>query len=313
MSTRPLAQVTDFDLRLLRVFRTVAEYGSFAAAESALGITRSAISLHMSDLEKRLGMRLCQRGRAGFALTDQGREVLRASAALMASIEDFRSEIHLLQQRLRGELNIGLMNNLVTQPRMRITAALRNLRAQSDEVHINISMSTPGEIERGLFDGRLHVGALPLINSLSGLDYHPLYDERSLLYCSREHPLFEYAGTVDFRQLARTPAVIPSYRLDAQALDLHRSLDCVAKASDREAIAFLILTGEYVGFLPDHYAAAWVHQGLMAAILPEQMSFRVTIAAATRSGRRQNLVVDRFMEELLQGDRIETLNNQSLP
>lgn len=299
MSKRPLAQVSDFDLRLLRVFRTVAEYGGFAAAESALGITRSAISLHMSDLEKRLGMRLCQRGRAGFALTDQGRDVLRASDALMASIEDFRSEIHVLQQRVRGELNIGLMNNLVTQPRMRITSALRELRRQSDEVHINISMSTPGEIERGLFDGRLHVGALPLINSLSGLDYHPLYDERSLLYCSREHPLFDRLDTLAVQELADTPAVIPSYRLDAQALDLHRNLDCVAKASDREAIAFLILTGEYIGFLPDHYAAGWVEQGLMAAILPQQMQFRVTIAAATRSGRRQNLVVDRFLEHLL--------------
>ncbi|MGH8844684.1 MAG: helix-turn-helix domain-containing protein, partial [Advenella sp.] len=67
MKSQPLAQVTDFDLRLLRVFRTVAKMGSFTAAESALGITRSAISLHMSDLEKRLGMRLCQRGRAGFS------------------------------------------------------------------------------------------------------------------------------------------------------------------------------------------------------------------------------------------------------
>lgn len=303
MGKNPLSQVTDFDLRLLRVFRTVAEYGSFAAAESALGITRSAISLHMSDLEKRLGMRLCQRGRAGFALTDQGREVLRASAAMMASIEDFRSEINLLHQRLRGELNIGLMNNLVTQPRMRITSALRALRRQSDEVHVNISMSTPGEIERGLLDGRLHVGALPLINRLSSLDYHPLYDECSLLYCSRDHPLFAKVAEVDARLLADTPAVVPNYRMSAQALDLHRNLDCVARATDREATAFLILTGEYIGFLPDHYAARWVETGMMTAILPEQMRFLVTIAVVTRSGRRQNLILDRFLEELLEDSR----------
>jgi|SRR5690606_23359976 len=301
MRANPLSQVSDFDLRLLRVFRAVAEYGSFAAAESALGITRSAISLHMSDLEKRLGMRLCQRGRAGFALTDQGREVLRASAAMMAAIEDFRSEINLLHQRLKGELHIGLMNNLVTQPRMRITGALRKLRRQSGEVHINISMSTPGDIERGLFDGRLHVGALPLTNRLSGLDYHPLYEERSLLYCSREHPLFDRRHDVQIAELADMPAVVPSYRMSAEALDLHRGLDCVARATDREAIAFLILTGEFIGFLPDHYAASWVEKGQLAPVLPEQMSFLETIAAVTRSGRRQNLVVDRFMEELLSG------------
>jgi len=299
MKKSSLAQVTDFDLRLVRVFKTVAEYGSFAAAESALGITRSAISLHMSDLEKRLGMRLCQRGRAGFALTDQGREVLRASEAMLASIEDFRREVNQLHQRLRGELNIGLMNNLVTQPKMRITSALRSVRRQSDEVHINISMSTPGEIERGLLDGRLHVGAIPLTTPLSGLDYHPLYDEQSLLYCSHAHPLFAHAADIEVKQLIDTPAVVPSYRMSAEAIGLHQGLDCAAKATDREAIAFLILTGEYVGFLPDHYAAPWVEKNQMAAIAPEHMKFGVTITAATRSGRRQNFIADRFLEELL--------------
>ncbi len=300
MRRDPLAQVTDFDLRLLRVFTAVAEYGGFAAAESALGITRSAISLHMSDLEKRLGMRLCQRGRAGFALTDQGREVLRASAAMLAAIEDFRSEINQLHQCLRGELNIGLMNNLVTQPRMRITKALRRLRQLSSDVQVNISMSTPGEIERGLLDGRLHVGALPLINTLSALQYNPLYEERSLLYCSRDHPLFLSAAQVSASQLAGVPAVAPSYRMNTQAQAMYRELDCVAKASDREAIAFLILTGEYIGFLPDHYAAGWVGKGMMAALAPEKMNFLVTIAAATRNGRRQNLIMERFLEDLLE-------------
>ena len=86
MKKKTLAQVTDFDLRLLRVFKTVSECGSFSAAESLLGITCSAISLHMSDLEKRLGMRLCQRGRAGFALTEEGREILRHSETMMAAV-----------------------------------------------------------------------------------------------------------------------------------------------------------------------------------------------------------------------------------
>ncbi len=62
----------------------------------------------------------------------------------------------------------------------------------------------------------------------------------------------------------------------------------------------MILTGEYIGFLPDHYAAGWVEKGMMAAIMPEQMNFLVAIAAVTRTGRRQNLVVDRFLEELLE-------------
>lgn len=301
MKKTPLAQVADFDLRLLRIFKTIAECGSFTAAESALGITRSAISLHMSDLEKRLGMRLCQRGRAGFALTDQGREVLRASETVLASIEDFRREVNQLHQSLRGDLNIGLMNNLVTQPRMRITDALRRVRRQSDGIRISISMSTPGEIERGLLDGRLHVGALPLISTLPGLDYSPLYDERSLLYCSNTHPLCTDAVDATLEALLGAAAVAPSYRMSMDAIALHQALNCVATATDREAIAFLILTGEYIGFLPDHFAANWVEKGQMVALAPHKMQFTVTLAVATRKGRRENLIADCFLATLLGG------------
>lgn len=294
----PLSQVSDFDLRLLRLFKTVTECGSFSAAESALGITRSAISLHMSDLEKRLGMRLCQRGRAGFALTDEGREVLRAGEAVLAAIEGFRSEVNQMHQQLRGDLNIGIVNNLVTQPRMRITQALKAVRAQGSGVRINISMSTPGEIERGLLDGRLHVGAVPVITPLSGLEYSLLYEERSNLYCSHEHPLFARAAEVSNEDLRSADAVVPSYRMTAEAIGLHQLLNFAASATDREGIAFLILTGSYIGFLPDHYAAHWVDKGLMAPLSPDRLFFDARLAVATRKGRRQNLILEHFLDAL---------------
>lgn len=294
----PLHQVSDFDLRLLRVFKTVAECGSFSGAESVLGITRSAISLHMGDLEKRLGMRLCQRGRAGFALTDEGREVLRASETVLVAIEGFRSEVNQMHQQLRGDLNVAIVNNLVTQPKMRITHALKAVRAEGSGVRINLSMSTPGEIERGLIDGRLHVGAVPLITPLSGLDYSLLYEERSNLYCSHEHPLFAQAATVTDAQLSQADAVIPAYRMTAEAIGLHQLLSFAASATDREGIAFLILTGAYIGFLPDHYAATWVEKGQMIALDPDRLYFDSKIAIAMRKGRRQNMILERFLSEL---------------
>jgi len=294
----PLGQVSDFDLKLLRLFKTVAECGSFTAAESTLGISRSAISLHMSDLEKRLGMRLCQRGRAGFALTDEGREVLRAGEAVLVAIEGFRGEVNEMHQQLRGDLNIGIVNNLVTQPRMRITRALKAVRAQGSGVKINLSMSTPGEIERGLLDGRLHVGALPMITPLSGLDYSVLYEERSNLYCSHEHPLFGRADDVSNDDLRSVDAVVPSYRMTAEAIGLHQLLNFAATATDREGIAFLILTGSYIGFLPDHYASIWVEKGLMVPLSPDRLFFDAKLAVATRKGCRQSLILERFLESL---------------
>ena len=58
-----LTNLAEADLRLLRIFIAIAESGGLAAAELRLNISRSVISRHLKDLETRLGVRLCERGR----------------------------------------------------------------------------------------------------------------------------------------------------------------------------------------------------------------------------------------------------------
>ncbi|MHA6495315.1 LysR family transcriptional regulator [Pseudomonas borbori] len=302
MSTRrpdPLAQVSDFDIRLLKLFRSVVECGGFSAAESALGIGRSAISQQMSDLEQRLGLRLCQRGRAGFALTEEGREVYRSTQQLLVALESFRTEVNGLHQHLRGELNIGLTDNLVTVPHMRITNALARLKERGPDVHIHIRMTPPSEVEQGVLDGRLHIGVVPQAGALSGLEYQTLYDERSLLYCAVGHPLFY----VDDQQLAderlnAQEAIAPTFRLPTEVQSHYQALNCTASASDREGMAFLILTGRYIGYLPDHYAQAWVQQGRLRVLKPASRFYDISLASVTRKGRRPHLVLESFLEAL---------------
>ncbi|PBP95399.1 LysR family transcriptional regulator [Pseudomonas congelans] len=295
----PVSQVSDFDIRLLRLFKSVVEAGGFSAAESVLGIGRSAISQQMSDLEQRLGLRLCRRGRAGFSLTDEGREVYQSSLQLLSALESFRTEVNGLHQNLRGELNIGLTDNLVTLPHMRITHALARLKERGPGVHINIRMIAPAEVERGVLDGGLHVGVVPQASALPGLEYHSLYSERSLLYCAVGHPLF-YAdnATLDDARLAQQEAIAPTFRLPGDVQDHYQALTCTASASDREGIAFLILTGRYIGYLPDHYANAWVQEGRLRALKPDSKFYDLNLVTVTRKGRRPHLVLESFLETL---------------
>ncbi|MBI6797814.1 transcriptional regulator, LysR family [Pseudomonas syringae] len=295
----PVSQVSDFDIRLLRLFKSVVEAGGFSAAESVLGIGRSAISQQMSDLEQRLGLRLCQRGRAGFSLTDEGREVYQSSLQLLSALESFRTEVNGLHQNLRGELNIGLTDNLVTLPHMRITHALARLKERGPGVHINIRMIAPAEVERGVLDGGLHVGVVPQASALPGLEYHSLYSERSLLYCAVGHPLF-YAdnAALDDARLAQQEAIAPTFRLPGDVQDHYQALTCTASASDREGIAFLILTGRYIGYLPDHYANAWVQEGRLRALKPDSKFYDLNLVTVTRKGRRPHLVLESFLETL---------------
>lgn len=97
-----LGQLSDMDLRLLRVFKGVVQCGGMAAAELELNIGISTISRHVKDLETRLGLVLCRRGRAGFTLTPEGQTVYEETLRLLASMEAFRSRIDGIHDRMGG-------------------------------------------------------------------------------------------------------------------------------------------------------------------------------------------------------------------
>lgn len=287
-----LTRLNEADLKLLRIFRVVVDCGGFSPAEAELGISRSAISQHMADLELRLGMVLCQRGRAGFQLTTEGREVYQAVLRFMATVENFRAEINALRNHLRGELNIGITDNLVTAPQMRITKAIRALKQKGPDVRVNIRMIPPAQIERGVLDGQLHVGIIPTGRALPGLQALPLYDEVSHLYCAAGHPFFTIADEqLDTATIAATDAVAPA---GLTGLPLR----VTATATDREGVAFLILTTCYIGFLPTHYARQWEDRTLMRAIRPQDYVRHTDYQAVTLNGGLPNLILSNFIDFL---------------
>lgn len=297
--SKSLSQVSDFDIRLLRVFKAVVECGGFTAAETVLGISRSAISMHMSDLEHRIGLRLCQRGRGGFSLTEEGREIFEAGLTLLASLETFRTEVNGLHHNLRGELNIGITDNLINKPEMRITRALADLKKEGAGVRINIHMEPSDLIAQGVLDARLHVGVVPHVNLLANLNTQTLYDERSLLYCADTHPLYSASDdSLSKELLAEYNAVIPGYPLPKAARDAHTLLNGTATASDREGAAFLILTGCYLGYLPDHLAEPWVAAGRLRPLTIPSCNYLTSFVVVTRRDRRFHRVLEAFLNAL---------------
>ena len=118
------------DLHLLAVFMMVAECGGFAAAQVALNVSQSTISRQIGDLERRLGMRLCQRGRAGFHLTDKGRIVYEACQHLSTALEGFRTTVGALRGELVGDLSIAAIDNWATERGYPLADVLRAFRGK---------------------------------------------------------------------------------------------------------------------------------------------------------------------------------------
>ena len=287
--------------RLLRIYKVVIDSGGFSAAEVELNISRPAISLAITELESLLNMKLCHRGRSGFSITEQGEQVYQSALQLLGSIENFRAEINAINTDLVGELNIGITDNLVTMEQMRITRALSALKDRAPEVTINIRMMPPNDIESAILNGQLHIGVVPEFRTLPGLNYLSLYKEESLLYCSDQHYLFKHEShEICESSLTQYDAVVPNYPQSVDIKQQQKKLHATATSTDREGIAFLILTGRFIGFLPTHFAHHWVAQDKLRAIKAHQIKFNTNFSVITSKGARSHLILEAYLEELAQ-------------
>lgn len=293
-----IPKLDQIDLRLLRVFATVVDCRGFSSAQVELGIGQSTISSHMADLEAKLGMRLCERGRGGFRLTENGREVYEASQRLFRSLETFTSEVEALRGRLVGELHLGTIDNIITNERFRLSDAIARFKSRESAVRINIHVGTPTDIERAVIDGRLQLGLGGYTNRASGIEYIRLFDERQNLYCARRHPLFDVAADLDdLRRLRAYEHVKRSYVPDS-IHPFSEYMNATAQAANIEALALLILSGEFLGFLPTHYAERWVRTDAMRAIRPDHLHYDAQIELIVRRNRAQQSLVRVFIDDL---------------
>src|ERR1700756_1035626 len=94
------------DLADLTAFVAVADHLSFRRAASRLGVTPSALSHSMRQLEERLGMRLLHRTTRSVSLTDAGRRLLDRLRPAIDQIASALEDLNQERQRPMGRLRI---------------------------------------------------------------------------------------------------------------------------------------------------------------------------------------------------------------
>lgn len=263
--------VGDIDLRLLRVFRAVVEAGGFSNAQVVLNVSQSTISTQMAQLEARLGVTLCHRGRSGFSLTEEGEACYRHVVELFKSINTFQNHADALRGELDGVLRVAFLDNVVTDPASPLRELFaRFVRLPGNRVRLSLEVLTPQDMERRLLDRSLDVAIGIFYGRLPGLEYRALYRETDSLVCTRGHPLASICEPNALR--TAVPAARKVMRGFLGSLEFATpesqasSFDAVV--TNVEAAVHLILTGEYIGFLPRHYSRTWIDCGELVELLP---------------------------------------------
>jgi DNA-binding transcriptional LysR family regulator len=141
----------------LRVFSQVVELGSFSKAADHLGISATATSRHVAELEAHLQTRLLNRTTRRISLTESGRAFYERSVQLLADLAEAEQEASRAAVVPRGTLKVTAAVNFGVR---HLAPAIADFLAAHREVRFDVSLADRivDLVEEG-FDLGIRIGA----------------------------------------------------------------------------------------------------------------------------------------------------------
>ncbi|WP_158783218.1 LysR family transcriptional regulator [Pantoea sp. BAV 3049] len=282
------------NLKLLTIFATVARCQGYSRAQQELNMTTPAISGYMSELEERLGFVLCQRGRGGFALTPKGEQFLQYSLQLLGTLSDFDRQVDSLKTEQGGTFSLGVVDSTSTDSQLGLAESISQFSERFPAVYLNLSVRDPNALQQQVLDNRLDlaIGHFPV--NVNNLVTVPLHHEQHWLYCSDRHQLFDGADD-EAGDLHNYGFVTRSYWNQSE-LARRGFKASSASVESIEAQLILILSGRYIGYLPEHCAQSWVEKGRLRMLSPQQFSYQAPFSLIFRRGRSRETLIRTFRD-----------------
>ncbi len=253
MMNKQIGVLSPVDLRNMRMFRQVTDAGGITAAVERFDLEKTAVSRAIRALEERLDGVLCTRGPKGFALTEFGRQVYQAAAAVEDAVDRARIEINRAHRTLEGEVRLGLTDNCLTNPDAKISDAIEQFLQIAPSVRISTEILPADQLMQALRDREVHLAVAPMEHAGGdSFTAEPLFSELTRLYCCPQPdeipPQFERLASRGYG------VVVRRFRKSGAGLNSRQIKGAwTAEASGLEAVAILLNTGRCVGILPEHF------------------------------------------------------------
>lgn len=278
------------------MFRSVVEHGGFSGAQLALSMSQSSISFQISALEQRLGFSLCQRGRRGFELTERGRAVYEYSHSLTSAISRFEQQLGELRSRATGMLRVGIVDATVTDKALGLDDVIDQFITKASEVDLRITIGSPEQLIADLAKDGIDFAISPRIAYLPGFSQVEFRHEVHSLYCSERHPLFK-KKVVTKSDVEAAQVVVRPYANKSELRHIPNA-KVGAYASNIEAQAMYILSGHFIGYLPDHFAAIFRQRNRLRPLLIPEAQIRSPFVVISPNHKEPSLAQRIFVQEL---------------
>jgi len=144
------------DIRHLKTFIAIADYGTFGAAGEAVFLSQSAVSQHVRIIEESLGFKIFDRTVRPPALTERGVMLLESAKKIVKEYE--RMTQNLTGDGLSGRLSLGTIR---ASFKGALPKALLILRHRYPQLRIHVKTAVSTDLITSVETGRLDAAIIP--------------------------------------------------------------------------------------------------------------------------------------------------------
>jgi DNA-binding transcriptional LysR family regulator len=185
-----------------------AQQGSFTAAARAVGVTQSAITKSIAELERQLGYQIFHRTSRGALLTDEGRAFVDRATRLLQDAKDLLRGHAAYEDAFAGILRVGVCPaSLEWQLVEPITALL----ARHSNLRFDVSGASFERMAQQLRNGDVDVavGFEDAFSERPDFTREPVTAAPTTLFARKDHPILLHAPQ-GAAEIARYPFVAPT-------------------------------------------------------------------------------------------------------
>jgi len=172
-------------LRQFRVFEAVARHLSFSRAAEELHLSQPAVSMQVRGIEVILGVPLTEQLGKKIFLTEAGREVLHASQAITARLDDLQANLAQLRGIDSGRLNLAATSTVNAVA----TDILARFRGRHSGVSIHLDVSNRAAVLNLLATNHTDLAIMGQVPEDLGLEATRFMDNPLVVIAPPDHPL----------------------------------------------------------------------------------------------------------------------------
>lgn len=290
------------DLRQLRYFLAIAEQGSFTRAAAQLNVAQPALSLHVRNMEDRLGTRLLERSHAGTVPTEAGLLLMRRARSILGDLARTEDEIRTLDSDPMGQVRIGLpgtISSIVALPLM------EKARRAYPRITLTIAEAMSGFVADWIDEGRIDLALLYDERQAERLVSEPLLEEELVVLWPGDA---EVAAEIPLAALRDVPLVLPSgahglrLLIDTAFQSLGFRPQVAVEIDSYTSIKQLVGAGFGASILPAHAATAEIRRNaLRISQIAEPGLWRGVhlVTPAGRPGTRAQEAIQDLLREVI--------------